>query len=221
MPGQIGTALLADYGARVIKVERPGATGLAQHRAVFDRNKWSVVLDLDDDGDLARLRELIGRADVFVESFGAGRAERYGLGADELLAADRELIVCSITGYGRDGPWRDRPGYDALVAARLGLHHEVDGRRPGPHFHGHPAIAYGTGFLAAIGTLAAVRARRVTGSGQLVDVSLLDGALAQTPMMWWWSERGCRSSAARRAAPPGSAAVGSSPTASSAPTASS
>ncbi len=137
-----------------------------------------------------RCAELIGRADVFVESFGAGRAERYGLGAEELVAADRDLIVCSITGYGRDGPWRDRPGYDALVAARLGLGHEVDGRRPGPHFLGHPAIAYGTGFLAAIGVLAAARARRVTGSGQLVDVSLLDGALAQTPMSWWWSERG-------------------------------
>lgn len=90
----------------------------------------------------------------------------------------------------RTGPWRDRPGYDALVAARLGLHHEVDGPIDGPHFHGNPAIAYGTGFLAAIGTLAVVRARRITGAGQLVDVSLLDGALAQTPMMWWWSERG-------------------------------
>ncbi|WP_116996935.1 CaiB/BaiF CoA transferase family protein [Desertimonas flava] len=190
MPGQVGTALLADYGARVIKVERPGATGLPQHRAVFDRSKWSIVLDAGDPGDRRQIRELIARADVFVESFGAGRAERYGLGHEELRAADPDLIVCSITGYGRHGPWRDRPGYDALVAARLGLHHEVDGPEPGPHFHGHPAIAYATGFLAAIGTLAAIRARRITGAGQLVDVSLLDGALVQTPMTWWWSERG-------------------------------
>ena len=123
LPGQIGTALLADYGARVIKVERPGAGGPAQHRAVFDRSKWSVVLDVDDLDDLATLRELIGRADVFVESYGAGRAERHGLGADQLVGVDRDLIVCSITGYGRDGPWRERPGYDALVAARLGLGH--------------------------------------------------------------------------------------------------
>lgn len=190
MPGQVGTALLADYGARVIKVERPGAAGLPQHRAVFDRNKWSIVVDVDDRDDLARLHDLIGRADIFVESFGVGRAERYELAHEQLRAVDPDLIVCSITGYGQHGPWRDRPGYDALVAARLGLHHEVDGAEPGPHFHGHPAIAYGTGFLAAIGTLAAVRARRVTGAGQLVDVSLLDGALVQTPMAWWWSERG-------------------------------
>ena len=121
-----------------------------------------------------RLHELLLRADVFVESFGAGRAERLGFGYEQLGHEAPGLVVCSVSGYGRTGPWRDRPGYDALVAAHLGLHHEVDGPEPGPHFLGHPALAYGTGFLLAIGALAALRARRLTGTGQLVDVSLLD-----------------------------------------------
>lgn len=194
MPGAIGTSLLADYGARVVKVERSECDGvgesLPQHRSVWDRNKSSVVLDPRTPEDAATLRDLACAADVFLESFGPGRAEEYGLAHHQLAERAPGLIVGSLTGYGSAGPWRDRPGYDVLVAARLGLVHEVRGHRPGPVFLGNPAIAYGTGFLLAIDALAALRARRLTGSGQSFEVSLLDGALVQTPMTWWWSERG-------------------------------
>ena len=100
------------------------------------------------------------------------------------------LIHCHISGYGLDGPFCDRPGFDALVAARFGLMVEQAGHREGPVFLGHPAVGYITGFLALIGVLAALRARHQTGRGQFVDTSLLDGALSVSSMNWWFNEHG-------------------------------
>ncbi len=188
MPGAVASLLLADYGARVIKVERPGGTqdDRSLTRLAWDRGKQSVVLDLAAPAEREVLRSLLAHADVFIESFGVGRAEALGLGHEALAARHPHLISCSLTAYGRDGPWRDEPGYDGLVAAKLGMMTEqASAGRDGPIFLGHPHIGYGTGFIAAIGTLAALRARRETGRGQRVDVSLLDGALAQSPMNWW------------------------------------
>ncbi|MCS6947520.1 MAG: CoA transferase, partial [Steroidobacteraceae bacterium] len=97
-----------------------------------------------------------------------------------------QLVTCSLTAYGRTGPWANEPGWDSLVAAKLGLMTEqASAGREGPIYLGHPHIGYGTGLIAAIGVLAALRARRETGRGQCVDVSLLDGVLAQSPMNWW------------------------------------
>jgi crotonobetainyl-CoA:carnitine CoA-transferase CaiB-like acyl-CoA transferase len=191
MPAGIASHLLADYGATVIKLERPGG-GPSGHdilRSVLDRGKWSVEADLATPEGLQVAHTALAAADVWLESFGPGRAAALGLGYDELHARYPRLIQATFTGYGHSGPWRDRPGYDALVAARCGLQAEQAGHRKGPIFLGHPTIAYCTGFLATIGILAALRARHSTGAGQLVDASLLDGMLAVMGMNWWWNER--------------------------------
>ena len=190
-PASIAGMLLADHGAQVIKAERPG--GGPDRRSVtrraWDRGKWSIELDLDVDADA--LAGLLARSDVLIDALGTGHAARHGLSYPELSARFPHLVVTAITGYGYDAPWVDRPGYDALVAARLGQMAEQagpPGGRDGPKFLGHPSVAYGTAFVATIGTLAALRARHLTGRGQLVDASLLDGILAQSPMNWWWNE---------------------------------
>jgi len=191
MPAGIASHLLADYGATVIKLERPGG-GPSGHdilRSVLDRGKWSAEADLGTPEGLQVAHSLLAAADVWLESFGPGRADALGLGYDDLHARYPRLIQATFTGYGRGGPWRDRPGYDALVAARCGLQAEQAGHRKGPVFLGHPTIAYCTGFLATIGILAALRARHHTGQGQQVDASLLDGMLAVMGMNWWWNER--------------------------------
>jgi crotonobetainyl-CoA:carnitine CoA-transferase CaiB-like acyl-CoA transferase len=190
MPGAVAGMLLADYGARVVKVERPGGGPDARSvtRAAWDRGKWSVEADVATPDGVETLFSLLETADVFVESSGPGRAEAAGYGYDTVHERLPGLVYCSISGYGPDGPWRDRPGYDCLVAARLGAMAEQPGHRKGPKFLGHPMIGYGTASLAAIGILAALRARRSTGAGQRVDVSLLDGLVAQSSMNWWWNE---------------------------------
>ena len=188
MPGSVASLLLADNGATVIKVDRArqDGGGLSLARLAWDRGKKSIALDLQLEEDRKVLFGLLGKADVFIESFGLGRAEPLGLDFDTLHARFPRLVCCSITAYGRTGPWRDEPGFDCLVAAKLGLMSEqASAGRDGPIFLGHPHIGYGTGFVAAIGTLAAIRARHHTGRGQRVDASLLDGVLVQSPMNWW------------------------------------
>jgi len=191
MPSSITSLLLADYGALVVKVERPGggADATLPERKMWDRGKWSIELDPQDPADADTLRQLLRRADIFIESYGIGRSRELGLDHDDLRELNPRLIQLSTTGYGRSGPWQDRPGYEALVAARMGFMAEQPGHREGPIFLGHPSIGYTTGFLGAIGILAALRARRITGAGQRVDVSVLDGVLGQAPMNWWFTAK--------------------------------
>ena len=166
MPGSVATLLLADCGANVIKVERPGAAGGPPDllRLAWERGKKSVQLDLRAAADRQVLDGLLARADVFVESFGPGRAVRFGLDYTSLEARFPRLVCCGITGYGQSGPWRDEPGWDCLVAAKMGVMTEQPSAgREGPIFLGHPHIGYGTGFMAAIGILAAIHARHLTG----------------------------------------------------------
>ena len=189
-PAAVTSMLLADYGARVVKVERPGGgpdrTSIT--RAAWDRGKWSVEADLSTPHGRERLLGLIDGADVLIESDGAGRAAEAGYGYEALHERLPRLVYCSISAYGQDGPHRDRPGWDSLVAARMGAVAEQPGHRRGPKYLGHPMIGYGTASLATIGILAALRARHLTGAGQQVDVSLLDGLVAQSSMNWWWNE---------------------------------
>ncbi|WP_037223347.1 CoA transferase, partial [Rhodococcus sp. R1101] len=122
MPTAISTMMLADYGARVVKIERPGGGPDAgsNARKATDRGKWSVEADVRTDEGRAIVRGLLAGADVFVESCGAGRAETLGLGYDELHDEFPELVYVSVTGYGTTGPHASRPGYEALLNARLG-----------------------------------------------------------------------------------------------------
>jgi len=191
MPAAISTMMLADYGARVIKIERPGGgpDSNANVRKSTDRGKWSVEADLRTDEGRDTVRQLLAVADVFVESFGAGRADELGLGYEALHEQFPELVYASVTGYGTAGPLAARPGYEALLNARLGQMAEQTGHREGPIFLGHPTVSYGTAFITTIGVLSALRARKINGTGQKVDTSLLDGMLAISSMNWWWNEK--------------------------------
>ncbi|MBU6335414.1 MAG: CoA transferase, partial [Chloroflexi bacterium] len=126
---------LADLGARVIKLERPGVGDLARQLYISDlaldgestlfhsinRNKQSVAVDLKQPADLARVRRLIGHADVLIQNFRPGVMARLGLDAPAALALNPRLVYASVTGYGEEGPWRDRPGQDLLAQACSGL----------------------------------------------------------------------------------------------------
>ena len=189
LPGSITGMLLADYGATVVKLERPTADPEPAPvlRSVVERGKWSVVIDPSEEANAPTVEALLARADVLLDS---GPGAPVGPMAPSAVA-DRHshLVYCRISGYGVDGLLCDRPGFDALVATRLGMMIEQPGHRKGPVFLGHPAIDYLTAFLATIGVLAALRARRHrTGHGQFVETSLLDGALAVNAMNWWFNE---------------------------------
>jgi formyl-CoA transferase len=189
LAGPLAAASLADLGARVIKVERPG-TGddtrewgppwTSNSSAYFEcanRSKESVTLDLGDDGDLALARELAVRADVLIENFRSGALDRFGLGYAQLQAANPGLIYCSITGFG-SGAGAALPGYDFLVQAVGGLMSitgPVDGE---PTKAGVALVDVLTSKDAVGGILAALIARGRSGEGQHVEVNLLSSLLA-------------------------------------------
>jgi crotonobetainyl-CoA:carnitine CoA-transferase CaiB-like acyl-CoA transferase len=180
---------------------------------VWNRGKRSAVLDLKDPGTNERFRTLVSRADVLIESFSPGTTRSLGIDYQTLRFVNPRLVYCSITGYGPDGPDSDRPAYDALVAARTGLQWESRGvlggttsrlsgaapilpdfevpverwegpPRPGPLFGGVPWPSIGAAHLAHLGISAALRAREVTGDGQLVESSLMTGAMASAAGSW-------------------------------------
>ncbi len=176
------TRQLAELGARVIKVERPGdgdfargydeaVQGLSSHFVWLNRSKESIAVDLKDDhGVMARLVE---RADVFVQNFAPGAAERLGLGAAELRERHPRLITCSISGYGPDGPYRDAKAYDLLIQSEAGLV-SVTGSADEPAKAGIPVADIGAGMYAFGGVLAALYERERTGEGATLAVSLFD-----------------------------------------------
>jgi crotonobetainyl-CoA:carnitine CoA-transferase CaiB-like acyl-CoA transferase len=190
LSGPYCTMLLADMGARVIKIERPGkgddtrawgppfVQGESAYFLSINRNKESVTLDFKRREGRAVLDALIDRADVLVENFRPGTLDRCGLGWEALSARRPSLIYCSISGFGQCGPKRDRPGYDAVVQAEGGLM-SVTGAADGPPFRLGVAIAdLVAGLLGAQGIALALFARQRTGRGQLVDIGMLDGVAA-------------------------------------------
>lgn len=185
LSGPYCTQILGDLGAEVIKVEAPQgdlareipphfAGGDSLYFHAVNRNKKSVVVDLKSPVGAGLLRRLIADADVVVENFRPGVLDRLGLSADAARAADPALIWCSISGFGQDGPYRDKPAYDMIVQALSG----------GMSLTGEPgrkAVRAGVpigdlaaGLYAAIGVLAAVNRRHLTGEGELIDISMLD-----------------------------------------------
>ena len=183
------TMLLADLGAEVVKIERPGtgddtrtwgppfADGEATYFLGVNRNKRSVALDLADERDRRAAYAIAERADVLVENFLPGTMERLGLGYDQLRAANPGLVYCSITGFGAAGG-AALPGYDLLVQAMGGLM-SVTGETAGPGTKtGVALVDVVTGLHAGMGVLAALRHRERTGQGQRVEVSLLTSLLS-------------------------------------------
>ena len=184
--GPYAGMLLGDLGAEIIKIEDPKTGdsfrgwGAADYSATFgsvNRNKKSVILDLKSDDGRAAARALAAEADVVIENMRPGTMERLGLGWDELSAANPRLVYCSITGFGRTGPYADRPGYDTVgqaMGALLSVLTDLDNPQP----MGVSLSDHLTGIMAAYGILGALMARHTTGRGQMVDTSLLSATLA-------------------------------------------
>lgn len=177
------TSRLADAGARVIKIERPegdfargydrAAAGQSSYFVWLNRGKESVVLDLKQADDLALVEAMIATADVFVQNLAPGAVERLGLGAQVLRERHPRLTTVSISGYGSDGPYRDRKAYDLLVQAETGLA-SVTGTPDGPGRVGVSVCDIACGLNAYAALLEALIARGVTGEGRAITVSLFD-----------------------------------------------
>jgi formyl-CoA transferase/CoA:oxalate CoA-transferase len=190
LSGPYCTMLLADMGARVIKIEQPGrgddtrAWGppfVGSESAYFlsvNRNKESVALDLKTPGARRVIDRLLERADVVVENFRPGTMDRLGIGSAAVLSRHPRIVYCSISGFGQTGPRRDEAGYDAVVQAEGGLM-SITGEAAGPPVRLGVAIAdIVSGMFAAHGVTLGLLARERTGSGQHVDIGMLDTTAA-------------------------------------------
>jgi len=195
------TQMLADLGADVVKVERPGAgddtrhwgppflkdaegnnTTQASYFTACNRNKRSVTIDMATPEGQALIRQMAQQADVVVENFKVGGLKQYGLDHESLRALNPRLIYCSVTGFGQDGPYAERAGYDLMVQAMTGMM-SITGRADsepggGPLRVGVAVIDLFTGLYASNAILAALHARQQTGEGQHIDMALLDVGMA-------------------------------------------
>jgi formyl-CoA transferase len=197
LAGPYCTMMLGDLGADVIKVERPGRgddsrgwgppfvgepygpyPGESAYFIAANRNKRSVTVNLKSPEGQEIVRRLAGVSDALVENFRTGVLDQMGLGYEDLHALNPRLVYCSISGYGRTGPYAQRPGYDFIIQAEGGMM-GITGPEEGPPYRvGVPIVDITSGMFAATAILAALRARDLTGEGQLVDISLLDTQVA-------------------------------------------
>ena len=200
------TQILADFGADVAKIEMPGKgddtrawgppfltrkdggeAGESAYYLACNRNKRSAAINLADPQGAEIIRALSGRADILVENFKVGGLRKYGLDYPSLQAVNPRLVYCSITGFGQTGPYADRAGYD-FVAQGMGGFMSVTGEAGGQPLKAGVAMAdLSTGMYAAVTALAALRHAEQTGSGQHIDLSLLDtqiATLANQSMNW-------------------------------------
>src|SRR5947208_1479789 len=204
LSGPYCTMLLADMGARVIKIEQPGkgddtrgwgppflyptghktagggpdVDGESAYFLSINRNKESVTLDFKHADGRAALDRLIARADVVVENFRPGTLAKIGLDYDSLAAKHPRLVYCSISGFGQNGPRAREPGYDAVIQGEGGLM-SITGAADGPPYRLGVAIAdIASGMFAASGVAIALYARERTGRGQQVDLAMLDAVAA-------------------------------------------
>lgn len=201
LAGPWATQTLADLGADVIKVERPGAgddtrqfgppwvrdaegreTADSAYFTSANRNKRSVTIDIAQPAGQALVREIAAKSDVFFENYKVGDLKRYGLAYEDIRKINPGIVYCSLTGYGQDGPYAKRPGYDFVFQAEGGLM-SITGEREELPGGGPMKVGIGiadvlTGLYASIGILAALEARRATGEGQHIDIALLDTIVA-------------------------------------------
>lgn len=188
------TQILADFGADVMKIEAPrvgddtrswgppdlpreggwDGAGESAYYLSCNRNKRSVAINLATAEGQALVRRLAAQADILVENFKVGGLKKYGLDYESLRAVNPRLVYCSITGFGQDGPYADRPGYD-FVAQAMGGMMSITGEKEGPPIKPGVAMAdVSTGMYATVSILMALRHAEKTGEGQLIDCSLLD-----------------------------------------------
>ncbi|MFK4144992.1 CaiB/BaiF CoA transferase family protein [Streptomyces sp. NPDC004065] len=185
-PGPFAAMLLADLGADVVRVDRPGGAelGIDPARDVTNRNKRSVVVDLKAPGGPGRVLDLAERADILIEGYRPGVAERLGVGPDACHARNPRLVYGRMTGWGQDGPLAPRAGHDIAylaVTGALGMTGAPDGP---PAFPANLLGDYAGGALYLVtGVLAALHHARATGTGQVVDAAIVDGAAHLTAMI--------------------------------------
>jgi CoA:oxalate CoA-transferase len=189
LAGPFAAMMLADLGARVVKVERPGTgddsrgygpfiDGRSLYFARVNRGKESIALDLKDPADLDVARRLIARADVLVENYRPGVMDRLGLGWPEAQALNPRLVYCSVSGFGHSGPWRERPAYDAVVQGLSGIM-AVTGDATGPPVKpGVPIADLSAGLYAFGGITSALLGRSQTGRGTHVDIAMYDATVS-------------------------------------------
>lgn len=197
LAGPYCTQMLGDLGAEIIKIEKPGAgddtrywgppflkdkKGMETTESAYylsvNRNKKSVAIDISQKDGQALILKLLESCDILIENFKVGGLEKYGLSYDGLKKKFPRLIYCSITGFGQDGPMAHEPGYDLMAQAMAGLM-AVTGEPDGAPMKAGVALSdILTGMNAAIGILSALHAREKTGTGQQVDVALIDSTLA-------------------------------------------
>lgn len=181
-PGPYATLLLGDLGADVVLVERPGQGDPSRQFGPFfeslARGKRSVALDLKDPDGLAALLMLSAQADVLLEGYRPGTLQRLGAGYEQVSQVNPRLVYASISGFGQDGPYRDRPAHDVSYQAVAGHLHD---RLPSPGHSPAPGVALGdlsSGLFAVVGVLAGLQQRERTGRGTYVDVSMTDGLVS-------------------------------------------
>jgi crotonobetainyl-CoA:carnitine CoA-transferase CaiB-like acyl-CoA transferase len=175
--GPTCTKILADFGARVLRVERPGGEG--RERVFYDgadlhRNKKSIAVNLQDERGVTILKRLAARADVLVENYRPDVKRRLGIDYDTLSRENPRLIYASISGFGQEGPYRDRPGYDQIVQGMSGLMWLTGTAEAAPLRVGIPIGDLLAGYFAAMGILIALIERESSGRGQKVETSLLE-----------------------------------------------
>ena len=189
LAGPFAAMMLADLGARVVKVERPGAgddsrgygpfaDGRSLYFARVNRGKQSVALDLKDPVDAAVARRLALAADVVVENYRPGVMDRLGLGPAELLAENPRLVYCSISGFGHTGPWSQRPAYDAVVQAMSGIMAITGAEGGAPVKPGIPVADLSAGLYAFGGITSALLGRATTGRGTHLDIAMYDATVS-------------------------------------------
>src|SRR5713101_8072119 len=197
MAGPTCTMLLADMGADVIKVEKmpagddarrmtpPAIAGESSAFLIMNRNKRGIALDLRSEAGRNVLSRLLTNADVLIENFRRGTMEQMGFGYDTVHALNPRLIYCSISGFGRTGPYADRGGFDLVAQGMSGLM-SITGEGPGhpPVKVGAPVTDITAGILACVGILAALHSRESSGQGQMVDTSLFEAGIIHT---YWQS----------------------------------
>lgn len=192
------TKILADMGAEIIKIEKPGVgdvirgwdsvvRGLSSGYVFANTNKKSFAIDVKTKLGLEAVLKLAGKVDVVLENVAPGVAERLGLGAEKLRAANPRLIYCSVSGYGQDGPYRDVKAYDMLIQGEAGMI-ATTGYPDAPAKVGIAVTDLASSMYAAVGILLALYQREKTGEGQVIDISMFESTvswLGYFPHHYW------------------------------------